>query len=96
MTYHSNANPIEKRTWLCEVCQQYALTQIHHVFQGRGRRNIPENPVIEVCSKCHRNIHEHPADYMWLKKKYQSEVMRENGWTVEQFIEKFGRNYLED
>jgi len=94
-TYRSNKNKGE-RTGVCEVCGRYGLTHLHHVFEGAGRRRIDINPIIEVCPDCHRKIHARPAEWIWLKQKYQRLVMAREGLSVEQFIERFGKSYLED
>lgn len=52
--------------------------------------------MIEVCLDCHMKIHARPREYAWLKEKYQRLVMIHEGWTEKQFIERFGKSYLED
>lgn len=94
-TYRSNKEQSPK-DYVCELCGRFGPTHLHHIFEGQGRRKIPENPMIEVCLDCHMKIHARPREYAWLKEKYQRLVMIHEGWTEEQFIEKFGRNYLED
>ena len=85
----------------CAICgimdSDYVKMHRHHVYQGRGRRQISDRygAVVDLCERCHSKVH-HNADYAdYLHKKLQKKLMQENGWTVERFIEIFGKNYLE-
>lgn len=84
----------------CAICgimdSEYVKMHRHHVYQGRGRRQISDRygAVVDLCERCHSKVH-HNADYAdYLHRKMQKKLMKENGWTVEQFIEIFGKNYL--
>lgn len=51
-------------------------------------------------SRCHifgRDAVHHNADVMRYVRQYgQRKAMEENGWTVEDFIQEFGKNYLDE
>jgi GTPase SAR1 family protein len=79
----------------CEICGEWGGLQRHHIFEGRNRSNSERyGAVIQICYKCHEDIHHHPRKYEWLKENWQERLMRENHWTVEDFISIFRRSYL--
>lgn len=80
----------------CSVCGRYSSLDVHHLINGSAKRKKSDEYglVIEVCRACHRDIHDHPAKYLWLKQKAQEKVMTEQGWSVEDFIREFGKSYL--
>ncbi len=72
----------------------------HHVFEGLGRRGISEQYGLKVyiCgSRCHRegkdSVHKNAKVDRALKKVVQQRAMQYYGWTVEEFIKKFRKNY---
>lgn len=78
----------------CEICHQYRKTEAHHVFEGRNRKNSDKyGAVIHICRECHRDIHDHPAKYEWLKKQWQDKLMAWNGWSLDDWLAIFRRNY---
>ena len=79
----------------CYICGRRA-DHTHHVFEGIGRRKLSDiyGLTVRLCAECHTNVHHRPRDYLWLKAEYQKKAMKENGWTTEEFIKKFGRNYI--
>lgn len=80
----------------CELCGRYDRIEVHHVFEGNGRRKISDEwgAVIRLCPSCHRKIHARPKDYIWLKQKYQREVMARFGLSEDEFIHRLGKSYL--
>lgn len=84
------------KTGVCQICGRRLPTEIHHVFEGNGRRKISDewDAVIEVCRSCHHDIEYRPKKYEWLKQKYQREIMVRNGLSMEEWIARIGRNYL--
>ncbi len=74
----------------------------HHIFPNDYRdKSEKYGLVVWLChSECHifgRNSVHQNADVMRYLKQYgQRKVMREQGWTTEDFIREFGKNYLED
>lgn len=80
----------------CYICGRIAH-HTHHVFQGVGRRKLSDiyGLTVRLCPECHHNVHSHPRDYVWLKEEFQRKAMKENNWSIDQFIEKFGRSYID-
>lgn len=72
----------------------------HHVFGG-ALRNKSEKYGLKVYlhhSKCHifgeDSVHRNAKVDRAIKKIAQKKAMRKYGWTTEEFIEIFGKNYL--
>ena len=74
----------------------------HHIFPGAYRdKSEKYGLVVWLChSECHcfgRNAVHHNADAMRYVRQYgQRKAMEEQGWTTEEFVQMFGKNYLED
>ena len=92
---------LNRKCFLCGRSEtEYNRLELHHCIQGRGRRAICDRYGLTVllCHNCHNekpfgaHYNKETADY--LHKYAQEKAMRENNWTVEQFIEVFGKNYL--
>lgn len=73
----------------------------HHIFGGPYRKKSDRyGLVVPLCHhRCHifgpKAVHRN-ADSMQRVHEYgQRKAMREQGWTVEQFIREFGKNYIE-
>jgi len=72
----------------------------HHVFGGAFRDKSERlGLVVYLChQRCHESgrnaVHRNAAIAAQLKAEFQQIAMDENGWTVEDFIREFGRNYL--
>lgn len=73
----------------------------HHCFEGYGRREISEKYGLKVyiCGdRCHRNgkesVHKNAKIDRDLKAKAQEIAMQYYGWSVEDFICKFRKNYI--
>jgi len=56
--------------------------------------------VVDLCHWCHNEppngVHHNRARANLLKQRAQIMLMREQGWTKEDFIREFGKNYLDD
>ena len=67
---------------------------------GNKQRNISEKygAVMLLCPDCHTeskaSVHKNRVIRLWTQEEMQKKLMQENGWTVEEFIKIFGRNYL--
>jgi hypothetical protein len=90
----------------CFICGRnshadYFGLEEHHVFEGHGRKAISERYGLKVyiCGdRCHRNgkdsVHKNAKVNRAVKKVVQKRAMQYYGWTVEDFIEILGRNYI--
>lgn len=74
----------------------------HHIFPNDYRdKSEKYGLVVWLChSECHisgrYSAHQNADVMRYLKQYGQRKVMREQGWTTEDFIREFGKNYLED
>lgn len=73
----------------------------HHIFGGRANRPKSEKYglVVYLCgNRCHRlgkySAHQNAEIAQYLHEYGQRKAMQEQGWTIEQFTEIFGKNYL--
>lgn len=74
--------------------------EVHHIFPGALRKKSDKyGLVVLLCGeRCHRNgkyaAHRCRETALQLKQYGQRKAMEENGWTTEDFIREFGKNYL--
>lgn len=72
----------------------------HHIFPGGLRKKSEKyGLVVYLCGeRCHRNgkyaVHRNREAALLVKQYGQRKAMEEQGWTTEDFIREFGRNYL--
>lgn len=73
----------------------------HHIFQGAYRNKSEKyGLVVYLChSRCHifgeYAAHNNGRTMQYLHEYGQRKAMKEQGWTVEEFREVFGQNYLD-
>ena len=84
----------------CYICASTRNLERHHVFGGAFRKKSEKyGAVVDLCHFCHNEPPEgvhHNADRMLaLRQIYQTKLMLDNNWTRSEFIEQFGKNYLE-
>ena len=83
----------------CQYCGKTNLPlQRHEVFHGPNRAKSKEFGCwVLLCFKCHMKLHHEEASIdRELKVWMQQNAMAHYGWTIEQFREVFGKNYLEE
>ena len=84
---------------ICFLCGGYGANEWHHVFGGPYRKKS-EHYGLKV--RLHHDCHNEPPDGVhfnrdtraWLEKQGQIYAMKKYGWSVKEFIEKFGKNHL--
>lgn len=70
-------------------------TDKHHIFNGAERNNSEKyGAVIQVCRKCHNEIHRNAKLRLELKAEFQHKIMCEYNLTLDQFREIFKKSYL--
>lgn len=90
----------EKRCWLCGRDGSWEPLDRHHIFGGTYRKKSEKYGLVVYL--CHRTCHifgkkaaHNCAETMLDLKQYgQKKAMQEQGWTTEDFIREFGKNYL--
>lgn len=90
-----------KKCFLCGRNGHGDRLERHHIF---GAANRPKSEkyglVVWLCGeRCHRlgkySAHQNREVAKYLHQQGQRKAMQDQGWTVEQFIEAFGKNYLD-
>lgn len=90
------------RCFLCGRNGSQDRLEAHHIFPGSLRKKSDRyGLVVMLCGeRCHRNgpkaAHRCRETALMLKQYGQRKAMEEQGWSKEDFIREFGRNYLDD
>jgi ribosome-binding protein aMBF1 (putative translation factor) len=84
----------------CELCGRETYLEKHHVWGGALQKKSDElGATAYLCLQCHRDgkaaVHKSGEAARVLKAQTQLRIMQEQGWTTEQFIFEFGRNYIQ-
>lgn len=85
----------------CFLCGRTTNLDRHHIFGGPYRKKSEKYGLtVDLChDTCHifgPNSAHHNLETMLRIKRYgQKKAMKENGWSTEDFIREFGKNYLE-
>ena len=86
--------------YLCGMSSYFEPLDEHHVFGGANRK-LSEMYGLKVYlhhNRCHifhkTAVHQNAAINNALKAKVQKIAMGHYGWTTEEFIKIFGKNYL--
>lgn len=88
--------------WLCGRNGYADPLDRHHIFGAANRKKSEKyGLVVYLCHHdCHifgeQAAHRNKETMQRLHEYGQRKAMEENGWTKEDFIREFGRNYLED
>lgn len=89
----------------CFLCGRNGATDPldrHHLFSGAYRKKADRLGLwVYLChNRCHifgpLAAHQNRDTMQKLHEYGQRKAMEEQGWTTEDFIREFGRNYLED
>lgn len=91
----------DERCWLCGENGFWNGIDRHEVFGGRGRREKSKRLGLwlTLCRRCHQTrptaVHQNADTMALLHKAGQRAAMEHYGWSSEDFIREFGKNYLE-
>lgn len=85
----------------CELCQKYGSLELHHIFNGAYRKKSERyGATILLCHACHNEspngVHHNAIRMNELKAREQKRIMAEYGFTIEEFICEFGKNYIKE
>lgn len=87
--------------WLCMRNGASDPLDRHHIFRGPNRdKSEKYGLVVRLChSRCHlygeKAVHRNAETMRILHEYGQRKAMKENNWTVQDFIREFGRNYID-
>ena len=80
----------------CIACDN-PFTETHHIFMGVSRRQKSDayGLTVQLCRKCHKELHMHPNDGMDLMLKTEAQKYFEKHYgSREKFIHEFGKSWL--
>lgn len=85
--------------FLCKRNRHAGRLELHHIFGAANRKLSTEYGLcVTLCEECHRlgkhAVHQSAETMQYLHEYGQRKAMKENGWTIEQFREVFGKNYI--
>lgn len=85
----------------CELCKRYGPLELHHIFNGAYKKKSERyGATIHLCHACHNEppngVHHNAARMHELKAREQKRIMAEYGFTIEEFICEFGKNYIKE
>ena len=81
---------LELFDYKCAICGNPNVA-LHHVFEGRNRKNSTKyGMIVPLCKKHHDWVHK--TNYKGFKENAQKDF--EKKYSREEFIKTFGRSYL--
>lgn len=89
----------------CRLCGRNGSTdplECHHIFGGPYRSKSEKYGLtVWLCgNECHRlgeyAAHVNPETRLQLRQYGQEKAMEDQGWSIQDFIKEFGKNYLEE
>ena len=83
----------------CENCGKWLPLEEHHVFGASNRKKSEKYGfTVYLCHDCHNEppdgVHHNAKNMLRLHQKYQAEF--EKSRSREEFMQEFGKNYLDD
>ena len=83
----------------CEICGKWLPLEEHHVFGASNRKKSEKYGfTVYLCHDCHNEppdgVHHNAKNMLRLHQKYQAEF--EKSRSREEFMQEFGKNYLDD
>lgn len=83
----------------CFSCGKTQPLECHHVFGGALRSKSEQYGLtVHLCNACHntppRGVHHNAAAMRALKAVAQRRAMAAYGWSTDDFIREFGKNYI--
>jgi len=85
-------------TGTCRICHRYGDMEVHHLLSGTGRRKLADEDKLTclLCPECHRRLHDKGEHALELKQEGERMWLRTTGGTIRQFINRYGKNYLDE
>lgn len=78
----------------CFLCGRQGQLAHHHLIGGPFRSKSDKlDLVVPLCPDCHRKAHADRTTMLQLRR-YAELTMLQKGWTVEDWIREFGKNYI--
>ncbi len=88
-----------QRNEACYICGTTLNLHLHHIYYGTANRKLSDADgcVVYLCATHHtgaQGVHSNRKLDLTLKARCQIEYMKQNNATTEDFIKRYGRNYL--
>lgn len=89
----------------CFLCNRtetcYNRLETHHIYQNANRNKSEQYGLtVLLCANCHRlkpwAAHKSGKTMKYLHQYGQQKAMQQFGWSVDEFREIFGANYLDE
>ena len=82
----------------CYICGCGGDLARHEIFGGNGRREKSKQLGlwVRLCPDCHTLVHTEKVYSLALKRRGETAALAAYGWSTEDFIREFGRNYLDE
>lgn len=89
----------------CFICGRnglYDKLDKHHIFGGANRKKSDKYGLtVWLChNRCHifgkYSVHQNAEMMQYLHEYGQRKAMQENGWSIDDFIREFGKNYFSE
>ena len=78
----------------CHRCGIEGQLAHHHMIPGAYRKKCDQyGLVVPLCPRCHDLVHHDNAELLKLRQEAEI-IMIRSGWTREQWISEFGKDYL--
>ena len=88
------------KCYLCGRNSNFDKLDVHHVFGASNKKKSEKYGLLVYLhhSECHifgkNSVHQNAEVRRKLQAEAQKAAMQYYGWTVEKFIDEFGKNYL--
>lgn len=87
---------VQENKDICFLCgfPLYGTKDTHHIFNGAYRsKSDKDGLVCYLHRQCHEELHRKPKRMRMLKQIGQKVWMEHYGKTLEEFMERYGKNY---
>lgn len=87
---------IAKPDNLCYFCARYGNLEKHHCIHGTANRRLADEDGLFVwlCHRCHMQLHDKGIGDKGLQIVAEKAWMQRYGKTEEDFIKRYGKNYI--
>ena len=80
----------------CANCKREGDMVRHEIFHGPFRQKSKAYGLwVTLCPNCHMMLHAHPEIDRGLKKVGETAAILHYGWCIQDFRDRFGKNFLE-
>lgn len=79
----------------CYICGAYGALERHHAMHGTANRRKAEEDglTVNLCPKCHRDLHDHGSEDEWIMRQAESIWMRYYSKTIEEWRGRYGKSH---